>query len=555
MLGAGTSASPWQVADYDDLKKVGRGYDAGDDETYALSDHYLQTADIDASASQTENGSGDPVVYAGFDPIPSVFSGVYDGGGYKISDLFINRPTIRAGLFANANTPSTFRGIHLRDVDITGGTTSGTGGLVGTVVSATIEDCSVTGSVVMSSTGRWCGGLVGSIIAGTVRRCWVDATVAAGNRGTGIVFGRTDGTVTVEDCFAYGTNTGQDNLKGGFVGSISDNGLTISDCGVAVNMSGTGSPFSGATDAGTVLTDCFYDSTIANGGAAETSTATAKTTTEMKDIDTYTTGGPTWDMVLESLHDGDIDTAVWFIDDGVDYPRLWFEYEAAAGDTDALTGADLTSGTPTLDTPTIEQTHAISGADLTSGTPTLDAPTIGQVHSISGADLTSGTPTLDTPTLAEGTDNLTGADITAGTPALDAPTIAQAHVLTGADLTSGAPTLDTPTLVSVAGMDALTGADLTSGTPTIDAPTLGQVHILTGTGILGGVSIDSPALGQAHILTGGDLTAGVPTISAPIMDAATYNELYEIAVEWSQDLQIKAAWSSALEIAAKWEAQ
>jgi hypothetical protein len=51
----------------------------------------------------------------------------------------------------------------------------------------------------------------------------------------------------------------------------------------------------------------------------------------MKDIDTYTTDGVDWDIVLEANHDGDVDTAVWFIDDGTDYPRLWFEYVAPAG--------------------------------------------------------------------------------------------------------------------------------------------------------------------------------------------------------------------------------
>jgi len=33
-----------------------------------------------------------------------------------------------------------------------------------------------------------------------------------------------------------------------------------------------------------------------------------------------------WNIVLKQNHDGQEDTAVWFIDDGSDYPRLWYEW-------------------------------------------------------------------------------------------------------------------------------------------------------------------------------------------------------------------------------------
>lgn len=112
------------------------------------------------------------------------------------------------------------------------------------------------------------------------------------------------------------------------------------------------------------------------------------------------------------------------------------------GGTDALTGADLTSGTPTLDTPTIGQTHALTGSELTSSAPTLDTPTVGQTHALTGADLTGSAPTLDTPTVGQ-VHHFDSADILGGV-SLGAPSLGQVHVMTSSDLVGNSPLLGAP---------------------------------------------------------------------------------------------------------------
>ena len=105
MAGSGTKADPWQVADYEDLKKVGVT-------PYTLDGHYRLVADIDASASKTEKFSRvDETTMNGFKPIglqlneqavPQVdtlvfshaFSGSFNGAGHVISNMKIVNYTV-----------------------------------------------------------------------------------------------------------------------------------------------------------------------------------------------------------------------------------------------------------------------------------------------------------------------------------------------------------------------------------------------------------------------------------------------------------------------------
>lgn len=112
LQGSGTEAAPWEVADYDDLKAVGFS-------PYTMSGHYRLVADIDASASRTEESTGSEGVEKGFKPIGldfpegtdenlthgrtelEKFSGTFNGAGHVVKDLYIfNRSESSAGFFA-----------------------------------------------------------------------------------------------------------------------------------------------------------------------------------------------------------------------------------------------------------------------------------------------------------------------------------------------------------------------------------------------------------------------------------------------------------------------
>lgn len=81
--GDGSSGNPYQIATLENLYWVTQ-------DSSSWGGYFVQTADIDASGSPSWDGG------AGFNPIGRVswhFSGSYDGQGYKITGLFVNRST------------------------------------------------------------------------------------------------------------------------------------------------------------------------------------------------------------------------------------------------------------------------------------------------------------------------------------------------------------------------------------------------------------------------------------------------------------------------------
>jgi hypothetical protein len=66
------------------------------------------------------------------------------------------------------------------------------------------------------------------------------------------------------------------------------------------------------------ITSSFWD--IETSGQSESDGGTGKTTAEMQDIDTFQDEG--WDFVGET---GNGTEDIWWIDNGQDYPHLWWE--------------------------------------------------------------------------------------------------------------------------------------------------------------------------------------------------------------------------------------
>jgi len=340
MAQDGSAENPWQVATYADLKKVGTGAD-----NWNLDDYYIQTADIDASASETENSDGGGGYY-GFDPIGddnNKFSGQYDGDGYKISDLYINRSaTAYIGLFASIT--GTVINLKLENFDITGSNYSGTlaglvsggtitnccstgvavngggtsGGLCGRIQSSSnVTNCYSTGSVVGAANRL--GGLTGYITTSTVSKCYSTCSVNSGESSISYVggFTGTNDNSTIQNCYATGSVYGT-GYTAGLVGYNYQ--ATLNYCYSTGSVSGSGSYIGGLSgrDFGGSSTECYWDTETS--GQASSADGTGKTTAEMKDIDTFVGN---WDMVAI----GSYVDETWYIDDGNDYPRLGWEWE------------------------------------------------------------------------------------------------------------------------------------------------------------------------------------------------------------------------------------
>lgn len=175
-----------------------------------LTADYELSNNIDASATSGWNSG------AGFDPVGSSgseFTGSFDGKGYTINNLYINRPTERGvGLFGYTDGAGEIKNVGIVNCDITGEkyvgalvggsetndtsftncystgsitagssttTTASVGGLFG-YVGAPVEDCYSTCSVnVAGGSGKVLniGGLIGTLLSGGVTRSYATGDV------------------------------------------------------------------------------------------------------------------------------------------------------------------------------------------------------------------------------------------------------------------------------------------------------------------------------------------------------------------------------------------
>ncbi|MCU4799797.1 hypothetical protein OB920_05385 [Halobacteria archaeon HArc-gm2] len=178
-------------------------------ETKGLGDNYVQTTDIDASETARWNGA------SGFDPIgdkTNEFTGTFDGNGYAITGLTIDRGgTYSVGLFSEVGPGGTITAVGLEGGSVTGARR--TGQLAG-YNDGTVEDSHATGEV--AGTER-VGGLVGRN-DGTVRRSYAIGGPTRGSDWFGGLVGFNQGAVTRSFAARAVDGGGGSTSAGGLVG-------------------------------------------------------------------------------------------------------------------------------------------------------------------------------------------------------------------------------------------------------------------------------------------------------------------------------------------------
>ena len=240
----------------------------------------------DASYSSTPNkviwttGSGwQPIGY--YESSNSVnnkpFTAIFEGNGYTISNLIIDRPDInRVGLFGHTEG-GTVNNVGLSNIDITGD--RHVGGLVGYSIDSTITNSYATGTV----QGRHSvGGLVGfSYGDSDIRNSYATGAVK-GRYSVGSLVGRTLGG-TITNSYATGAVTGTEDRVGGLVGRTLGGTITNSYATGAVTGKSTSYYVGGLVGDSTdgTITASYWDTqtseqTISAGG-------TSKTTIELQE--------------------------------------------------------------------------------------------------------------------------------------------------------------------------------------------------------------------------------------------------------------------------------
>lgn len=366
--GTGEPNDPYRIATAENLIALGSSiedYDA----------HFILTADIDLDPNLQAGGVFTRALIAP-DPVSPrqdwryPFTGSFDGGGHVIRNLHMNgRPDSYwidcLGLFGHMGAVAQVKNLWIEDAVIVGRQFS-VGGLAGEN-RGTITNCHVTGHVsgwicvggLVGMNGRGedvpstdegpsqVGGLIDEPLQGTITGCSADVDVEAdppefSAEDVGGLVGRNAGRL-IRGCRSSGSVTAS-YFAGGLVGSqgagqIRDSysesrvqgteligGLVGTNDGIIESCWSAGEVIAEAQFGG--LVGAAFGSTLSSywdvqaSGVAVSAGGEGKTTAEMQTAATFLNAG--WDFAGETGNGTD---DLWWIDEGQDYPRLWWELE------------------------------------------------------------------------------------------------------------------------------------------------------------------------------------------------------------------------------------
>ena len=328
--GVGTPENPFLINNIYKLLWIGENPVAWDK-------YYEQTSDIDASLARywddadddsdgnKYNDINDLTIEGkneGFSPIGGYndqvsFTGKYDGNGFLIRNLYIDREfdgSSYVGFFGKA-TSATLQNINLVNINIKGG--DFTGGLLGLAESGNSINNSLTTGSVSSLTGSNIGGLIGSVQGTSNKKILFSYSlcdVIGNNNNVGGLVGENQGII--DNSYAFGKVSGNAYDVGGLVGE----NIGTLDKSYSINTANGGGRVGAlvGTNKG-IVSSSVWDKTISGNslgiGLSEIgSTLTnvsGKTTSEMKTETTFTELG--WDFFKSSEID-----RYWIIDD---YPN------------------------------------------------------------------------------------------------------------------------------------------------------------------------------------------------------------------------------------------
>ncbi len=288
------------------------------------------------------------------------FAGKFYGQGHTIAGLTIDRPTSSCNGLFGYTIGAEIYDLQLNEVDIKGYYSSGA--LAGLVQGGTVKNCHSSGSI--KSEGWHAGGLMGHFGGGDTeafpaiaQQCSSSCSVEAERVAGGLIgsLGSSESSWgKIEECFATGDIYALEFMAGGFIGGFfyETTNMTINNCyanGDAKAFKGRASGFCARMVYGTInncystghvsvvdgdsdlygfgdgyqvnASNCFWD--IETSGVTEDAMgAEYATTAGMQSLPNYTG----WDIVNKDNYEpADPPPYKWYLEDGNDYPRLWWE--------------------------------------------------------------------------------------------------------------------------------------------------------------------------------------------------------------------------------------
>ncbi len=331
--GAGTAENPYQINTAEQLVLLGKAGILWDKHFVLAANIHLDSNNVDIHI--VDPNLEDKLVF-GQAVIPA-FQGVFDGNDYIISNLVIKGGSF-LGLFGKLESEAVVRNLAIEDVNITGsgryigglngyndngtvtkcssqGQVSGyawVGGLAGYSLNGYITQCYSTGTADGSLSA---GGLVGENYKGTINQCYSTCAVS-GNYDIGALVGYNwDGSLI--QCYCTGTVSGELSVGGlagennkGYIIQCFSTGAVTGDYDIG--------GLAGKNNCSNHVTQSFWD--MQTSGKTTSAGGTGQTTSQMKTKSTFTNAG--WDFIDETANGSE---NIWWILEGLSYPRLWWE--------------------------------------------------------------------------------------------------------------------------------------------------------------------------------------------------------------------------------------
>lgn len=275
LSGSGTEADPYLIASADDLKAFRDKVNAGERTACAK-----LTADINLNNEEWTPIGGN----SGY--ATEYYSGDFDGNGKTISNFSITKATYNfAGFFSYVKDSATIHDLKISKATISS-SKNNVGGIVGTIIDGTIQNCSFDGAVTGTTKG-YAGGIAGYLgnqktTTPTIKNCANFGSISAGYAGG--ITGYAKFSNPIQNCYNRGTITGQ-SRTGGIVGQ-NMNGAKIDSCFNIGALSGTSigaiSGFNGVTSS---IINCYWTKPDnAQGGGTGTSDDISKKVANISDV-------------------------------------------------------------------------------------------------------------------------------------------------------------------------------------------------------------------------------------------------------------------------------
>lgn len=264
--GTGAIDDPYKVSTCEQLQDVSSDLDG----------YYIQTGNIDCSATETWNSGAGFVAVGSYE---SPFAGVYDGQGFTINNLHIDAGDEVVGLFGYTGS-ATIRNVNLRGGQISSTSGSDSASLIGVATDSTITNCSST----VTTVGVRMSGLIGTLIGpdASIDRSWYVGSVTSGYNNSGYgytssLIGTADNLATITNVYSGGTFSYDGPYNGALIGGFFD-GATITNAYSTVDVTMRNSyggayagglfGLGGSFVVGTVTaTNIFFAGTFDDGGA------------------------------------------------------------------------------------------------------------------------------------------------------------------------------------------------------------------------------------------------------------------------------------------------